>query len=229
MAATYEQTLGMLEAEAKSNGQLMIGQCVRFYPQYEYLYRAVRDQQYGTILEATFSRVSPLPTWGKENWRNQDLRSGSSLTELNVHDIDVMQHVFGNPRTLSCRLESRVTLNDYSESRFNYDKFTVTVISAWLSSSEKFCMSYKIRFEKGTLEFDGQAVTFTDNSGNIEQISLPEYDGIVGEIGYYLRVLSENLPNDLNPSRQSAYTIYLLEQCFNSAEQNEKTIEVKPL
>ena len=229
MAATYEQTQRMLEAASQSDGQLMIGQCVRFYPQYEYLYHAVRNQQYGTVLEASFSRVSPLPMWGNDNWRKQDPRNGSSLTELNVHDIDVMQHIFGNPRTLSCHLESRVTPNDYSESHFQYDEFTVTVISAWLSQSEKFCMRYRIRFETGTLDFDGKAVTFTDNNGNTEQISLPEYDGIVGEIGYYLRVLSENQPNDLNPPKQSAHTIYLLEQCFESAEENEAVIEVKPL
>lgn len=229
MAKDYAQCLDMLEAEQNSPGRLMIGHCVRFYPQYEYLYEAVKENRYGSVIHASFSRVTPLPNWGNEKWRLEDSRAGSSMTELNIHDFDVVQHIFGCPKSLSCELESRITPYDYSLTHFNYDNFDVDIISAWLSEDGAFCMSYSVEFEKGILHFDGNDVFFAATDGTRTSPPLSSDDGIVREIGYFLRVLSENAENDLNPPQESAHTAYLLEKCFESAENNSKTIEVSTI
>ena len=229
MAKDYAQCLDMLEAEQNSPGRLMIGHCVRFYPQYEYLYEAVKENRYGSVIHASFSRVTPLPNWGNEKWRLEDSRAGSSMTELNIHDFDVVQHIFGCPKSLSCELESRITPYDYSLTHFNYDNFDVDIISAWLSEDGAFCMSYSVEFEKGILHFDGNDVFFAATDGTRTSPPLSSDDGIVREIGYFLRVLSENAENDLNPPQEFAHTDYLLEKCFESAENNSKTIEVSTI
>lgn len=219
MAESYESCKHMLEVAADAPGKLMIAQCVRFYPQYDYLYKAVKDGRYGKAVGARFSRVTPLPNWGGKNWRKIDKRTGSSLTELNVHDIDVMQYIFGCPSQVSCRLESRRTPYDISTSVFYYDDLEVEVYSEWQDEDGKFCMSYTVEFEQGTLCFDGESVYFIDNSKVRENIELSDQSGIVEEIGYFTRLLIEGEDNDRNPPEQSAYTIYMLEKCFESNEQ----------
>lgn len=51
----------------------------------------------------------------------------------------------------------------------------------------------------------------------------------MGEIEYLIRVLSGKTSNSLNPPEQSAHTIYLVEKCFESAEQNSAILEVASL
>ena len=219
MAIDYAACRRMLEAATP--GKLMIAHSVRFYPQYEYLYEAVRSGRYGKVLRARFDRVTPLPQWGNHNWRNQDPRIGSCLTELNIHDIDVMQHLFGHPQSVSCRLESRATVYDRSLAQFSYDGFDVEIFSEWQDDSGHFCMSYRVDFEQGTLTFDGTDVFFVAADGERQPVTLPGHDGVVGEIGYFADLLLTGKPNTLNPPEQSAYTMFMLEKCFESHDCGE--------
>lgn len=228
MAEDYEKCLHMIQAADNSIGKLMVGQCIRFYPQYEYLHQVIKDRRYGRVNEAYFERLSPLPNWTNTNWRLTDGHLGSCLTELNVHDIDVMQHIFGCPNSLSCHLKSLVTPYDYALSSFEYTDFSVKILSKWLSAEGKFRMSYTVQFESGSLYFDGDTVTFTDKDGNITPILLPAQDGITNEIGYFIRALLQETENTVNPPQQSAHTIYMIEKCFESAQKDGAVLEVKP-
>ena len=226
MASAHEPAKRMADTAAECGRSLMIGQCVRFYPQYVYLHDAVRDNRYGKVKSASFSRVSPLPTWGNENWRRENIRNGSSLMDLNIHDIDVMQHIFGYPASLSCQLESRTTPYDYSLSRFDYGDYTVKIGSAWLAEDAAFCMSYTAEFEKGTLRFDGETVSFIAADGSVQSVPLTEEDGIMGEIAYYVDILNSGKPNTYNPPEQTVRTMFLMEKCFESGENGGTTLEV---
>ena len=225
MATAYEPAKRMADAATECGRALMIGQCVRFYPQYIYLRKAVQEGRYGKVLSASFTRVSPIPTWGGANWRRANIRNGSSIMDLNIHDIDVMQYIFGMPTALSCQLESRTTPYDYSLSRFDYGDCTVEIDSAWLDEKAAFNMSYAVEFEKGTLRFDGEAVTFTAD-GITQDVAMPGADGITTEIEYFIDILANNKPNAENPPEQTVNTMYLLEKCFESGENGGITLEV---
>ncbi len=226
MAGTYDECKRMLEAATRSTGQLMIAHSVRFSPYYIHLYNAVKDGRYGAVTSAAFRRVTPLPNWGPDNWRFKDRRTGSSMAELNIHDFDVMDHIFGYPHRLSCHLESRRTPYDLSSSTFYYDTHTVTVDSEWQDDTGHFCASYQVGFENGTLVYDGKAVTFTDKAGNIQAVEITGLDSVVQEIGHFTQVLLGNIENTLCPPEESAHALYLLEKCFESAENEETILEV---
>ncbi len=227
MADTYEQCLNMIKAANENKANLMIGHCVRFYAEYIYLYNAVKQAKYGKVKKAYFSRVTPLPKWGKDNWRFKDEKAGSSMTELNVHDFDVMQYIFGYPQKLRCELESLRSINDHSVSTFCYNDFDVVIESEWQDQTGAFCASYDVEFEQGKLVFDGKEVTFEDNDGKKELISLPVQDGIVEEIGYFVKVISEGIENTTCPPDESAHAIYLLEKCFESAKNESQVLELE--
>lgn len=149
MASSYEDCLSMLAAAKDGKNPLMIGQCLRFYPEYEYLQKIVESGVYGKVIESDFYRFSPPPFWSNDNWQMDINRSGGCLVELNIHDIDYIRWCFGEPEKISCRIESRVTPQDAVESHFSYPEHTVKVRSAWVSPEEPFwCTDIPCVFRK---------------------------------------------------------------------------------
>ena len=87
-------------------------------------------------------------------------------------------------------------------------------------------MSYEVAFEKGTLRFDGETVTFTAADGDIKPVTTSGDTGINREIAYYVDILASNKPNTENPPEQTVRTMFLLEKCFESGENGGITLEV---
>ncbi len=223
MSGAYADCLEMIEAAKAADRHLMIAQCVRFQPEYEYLQQAVADGRYGKVLSATFTRFSPFPTWNS-TWRMKAGLSGSCLAELNIHDIDAMQAIFGLPQTVSCLLQNNVYPYDYAESVFTYPEHKVTIKSAWYHEEYEFNAGYAITFEKGALIHKDGAVFFTDRDGKTERITVEDADGVMGEIRYLVGVLDGDGINRRNPPEQSAQTIFTLEKLYESAVHNGATL-----
>ncbi|MBQ9964343.1 MAG: Gfo/Idh/MocA family oxidoreductase [Clostridia bacterium] len=218
MAETYADCLEMVAAAQKAGRELMIAQCVQFQPEYEYLQKAVEEQLYGKVIASEFYRYSPLPSWGNAKWREESGRTGSCLAELNIHDIDTVQAIFGLPEQLSCDLQSKVYPYDFAESQFMYPTHTVTIKSAWYDADYVFNAGYRVEFEKGVLEHREGKVFFTDHDGQTSGIPVEDADGIMGEIRYFVNVLEDHTENRRNPPKQTAQTIYSLEKCYESAD-----------
>lgn len=218
MAGTYADCLEMVEASQRVGRQLMIAQCVRFQPEYEYLQRAIAERLYGTLIASEFHRYSPLPNWGNSKWREDIGRMGNCLAELNIHDIDVVQAIFGLPQQISCNIQSKVYPHDFAESRFVYPMHTVTIKSAWYDTDYVFNAGYRAEFEKGVLEHREGKVFFTDRAGQTTVIPVEDADGIMGEIRYFVNMLENKTDNLRNPPQQTAWTIYSLEKCYESAD-----------
>ncbi len=225
MAEHYTQCLHMVEAAKKAGKFLMIGQCLRFWPAYEYLQKAVRENLYGNVRNAEFTRYSPVPMWSKDQWQTRAGKAGSCLSELNIHDIDLVRAIFGNPKQVACKTQDIIYPYDRADSQFVYEDLTVQISSAWLGEDTIFNANYKLEFEQGILTYTDDKVIFTNAEGNAEEIALPDRDGIMGEIEYLAEIFDRNLENRRNPPEESAVTIYALEKLFESAEQDGKLLE----
>ncbi len=225
MAENYAQCLHMVETAKNVGKFLMIGQCLRFWPAYEYLQKAFKENLYGKVLTAEFTRYSPVPMWSKDQWQTRAGKAGSCLAELNIHDIDLVRAVFGNPKQVSCKTQDIVYPYDRADSQFVYDGLTVDIRSAWLGEDTVFNANYRVEFEQGILTYTNDKVIFTNADGKGEEIALPDRDGIMGEIEYLAEIFDKNLENHRNPPEESAKTIYALEKLFESAEQDGKLLE----
>ena len=227
MAENYEQCLQMIEAAKENNKMLMIGHCVRFSSKYEYLKKAVDENLYGKVVSSEFFRYSPIPTWGGLDWRAEAGVAGSCIAELNVHDVDYICSVFGNPEKLSCVLESKVYPYDFGDTVFYYKDHTVKIKSAWFDETEQFRAGFVVNFEKGTLELKGGKLTFTDNNGNTEEIDTGDYGIFMAETKYFMELIMEQKENTKNPPEDSANTIYALERMYESAAKGAEILEYK--
>lgn len=224
MADNYTQCLNMIEVSKETGKNLMIGQCVRFYPEYEYLQSAVVDGRYGKVLSANFHRFSPIPLWGNNAWREKAGKVGSCLFELNIHDIDVVRWIFGDPKKVSCVLESRVYPYDFADTKMIYKDITVEVNGAWQEEDAVFNAGYDVCFEKGILTLCDGKVVFTSNDGEKTQIEVEDSEGIMGEIKYFVGVLSGDFENTKNTPTDSSKTNYTMEKLFESADKNGETL-----
>ena len=68
MAISLEQCELMMNTSAKTGKKLMVGQSLRFSDEYIFIKEAIRNNTYGKVIKAEFSRKSPLPGWSYQNW-----------------------------------------------------------------------------------------------------------------------------------------------------------------
>ncbi len=225
MAPDYEACGRMLAAAERSGKPLMIGQCVRFYSAYEYLKQLIDEQPYGKVLEAEFCRYSPLPAWSANAWQQDNKQSGGCLTELNIHDVDVVRWLFGDPYSTSCVLETRKTPEDVVKVRYRYPFGDVAINGGWLDDDEAFTYGYRVRFEGAEIFMKDNAMTLTID-GVSQPVEWEDGEGIMGEIAYFAKVLSGECENTKNPAVASAQTIKMLEWLHESAANNGREMPV---
>lgn len=94
LTLTKEDGEKMLEAEKRSGKLAMVGQVVRFFPEFLYLKKVIEERRYGALQGLDLLRESSFPSWGYENWFYDDKRSGSVILDLHIHDVDYLRFLF---------------------------------------------------------------------------------------------------------------------------------------
>ena len=226
MSLSYESCLEMVSAAKESGKQLMIGQCLRFYPGFDYIKELIEKKTYGEVLGAYFARLSPPPVWGWENWFMNPERSGGCITDLHIHDVDIIRYLFGEPEAVSCRATSSVSAYDTVHSSFIYGDTPITAIADWTLTGIKFSADCRIDFEAATVTFDSTVVTVYPKDGGESFIAPAEkISGQLGELSYLIDVIDGKIENKKNPPESAAMTVKLVELLKSSADQKGKILE----
>ena len=229
MSLNYADCLQMIEAAKESGKQLMIGQCVRFYPAYDYVKEVIETGKFGKFLGAAFRRLSIPPTWGYENWFMCPERSGGCLTDLHIHDVDLVRHLFGEPKAVSCSASTSVCIHDTVHSSFYYDGAPITAIGDWSLNGITFSADSQINFEKATIRVSMDELTVYPKDGT-ESYSVPtkmEHNAQFIELSYFHDVIEGVIENKKNPPESAALTILLAEHLRKSANSNGERVEFK--
>ena len=79
MALNSADCARMCDAALKNNRKLMIAQCLRFWPEYEYLKDCVESERYGKVLAGYFYRGGNTPIW---SYQNSDASRGKEWRKL---------------------------------------------------------------------------------------------------------------------------------------------------
>ncbi|MDM5340301.1 Gfo/Idh/MocA family oxidoreductase [Fictibacillus enclensis] len=91
MAHTEEDCRFMLEQEQRSDVKVMVGQVLRYFPEYRQLKENIDPEKPASSL---LSRRSQLPVSAK-NWSLERKNSGGVILDLLLHDIDFARWAFG--------------------------------------------------------------------------------------------------------------------------------------
>ena len=229
MSLTYADCAEMIRAAKESGRELMIGQCLRFYPSFDYIKAAIDDGRFGKVIGGLFTRLSPPPTWGWEKWFMNPERSGGCITDLHIHDIDVIRYLFGEPEEVSCRANTSVCLHDTVHTSLFYGNTPITAIGDWSLTGVPFSQRAQVNFEKATLISDGTSLTVYPKDGaKSYEIELEKVSGYQGEISFFCDVIEGRTKNTKNTATSAAETINLIEHMRKSAENCGETIKFEP-
>src|SRR5579884_271855 len=94
LALTAADARAMIEACRAAGVHLLLGQVLRFVPEYRRLARALRDGEIGRPVTCTLLRQSFYPA-GRESWYRDEARSGGIFVDLMIHDFDWALWQFG--------------------------------------------------------------------------------------------------------------------------------------
>jgi predicted dehydrogenase len=222
MALNSEDCEAMLAAEKKSGKHFMIAQVLRFFDEYEYLRTCIENNTFGKPLSAFFNRVSNPPIWGWENWFMDYSKSGGCITDLHIHDVDIVRYLFGEPKSVSCHAVDTCTKYDLVQTVFQYDDVLVTAHGAWAAKQTKFAANYRVEFEKASVVYENGKVTVYPNDDTAPYSpELGSWSGYTNEISYFCDVVSGTIENKRNPASSAAKTICLIEAMKKSADQKK--------
>ena len=131
-----------------------VGQCIRFWPEYEYLRSVIESGRYGKVKHIKLRRLSPRPTWDWNNWLLDDRLSGGAVLDLQIHDVDFALYLFGKPKEIRSFVNHDGGRFSGIVSELKYNHCTVITEGTWdYPLSFPFEMSYIAALEQATIIF----------------------------------------------------------------------------
>jgi len=196
MALTIEQCDRMIEAARRAHRTLMVGQCIRFWPEYVAAREIVRAGTFGPVRAAVFQRFGSMPLWsGARNWFTDTAKSGGVIMDLQIHDSDFVLHLLGRPawlQAIGARTETGALF--HVATQYGYESASVTAEASWaMMPGAGFHMNFWIALERATIVFDAPRrppFRVFPHEGKAFTPQVAEGDGWVREIRYFADVVS---------------------------------------
>lgn len=207
MALSAEQGRRMLDTAKKQGKKLMIGQCLRYWPEYQKLKELVDGSAYGELKRAEFWRCSTTPQWSWQNWMNDHEKSGGAAIDLHVHDTDMVNWLFGKPDAVSAATVTYETPYDYISTSYHYAGKAVTAIGEWDPLlPDMFRMGFMARFEKAVVRYDADGFSIATPDGKITP-ELPQHDAYYTELVDFMEWIRGQKETTVNPPESSLLSL----------------------
>lgn len=209
MAINLEQAQNMIDSANKNNVKLMIGQCLRFFPEYVMLKNIIDSKKYGEVVRAEFTRLSKTPGWSWQNWMLDESKSGNDILDLHVHDVDFINWAFGMPKAVTSVATNGKTPHDSIMTFYDYgDGKVVASKSDWgYPECYPFTAVFSVRFEKATVELRGDGMWLYPENGDAEKLEVPAGNGYALEVIEFINCIRENRVSEINPPEDSMASI----------------------
>ena len=217
MALTVRDCDRMLAAAKVAKRQLLVAQCVRFFPEYAYVRDLVRTGKYGKVVAADFTRYIAPPKWSVKgsNWFLDEKKSGGVLFDVHIHDLDYIAETFGKPKSISATFHRNAKgFVDHTTATLVYKDALITADSSFApSASFVWEGSGRVFFEKATVYFGPfykQALTVYPEKGKPFSPKLSSKTGYEAEIAYFLGMVEGRRQERILSAQDARDSIALL-------------------
>lgn len=195
--AMNEEECNQMEAVAKETGkQLMIGHCLRYWPEYVITDEIIRSGEYGKVLSASFHRSSGMPMGSFNNWLATGSQSGGAVLDMHIHDVDTALWWFGEPDTMETDgvIWRDLPLSADATWRYNNGPL-VTLHGSWDPNGGPFRMAFRVVMEKASVLYDSATNAFqllqaTAEGDNSRDLKAPEDLAYQKEIDDFVECLN---------------------------------------
>ena len=221
MALNLDEADAMISECSKAGVTLMIGHCIRFWPEYAILKKLVDNGTLGNLLSVNLTRYGAFPSWSSDNWLADSTKSGGGVLDMHVHDTDFVHYLLGKPDSI----HSWGSVDDRGPGQvfttMTYGKTIAHLEGGWnLPSSTPFKHAFRAIFEKGAAIMDAGPLTIYEDGKEPVVPEIPKMEAAGGgnisdlggyyhELKYFVDRLSAGLPLETvtpQTSRQSLET-----------------------
>lgn len=206
MAMTLDEADAMITATETAGVQLMIGHCIRFWPEYALLKQIVDNGSMGKLLSINLTRFGEFPHWSTDNWLADESKAGGGVLDMHIHDTDFIHYLLGEPDSINAwgNVDERGT--SYAYTTMTYGKTIALLEGGWnLPTKTPFKMAFRAIFEQGAAMMDAGPLTLYRPGQNPEVPEFPKMEaqgggnisdlgGYYHELAYFVKCLQEGKP-----------------------------------
>lgn len=158
MALSAADCDAMIAAEQRSGKTLMIGHCIRFWPQYHYLKSVYDSGVFGKLQLLSMTRVGAKTMGSWHNWQLDPVISGTQTVDRHIHDTDFILYLLGKPaavRTLGHADDAGLS---HVSTHYIYPDGPAVFAEGGgnIPPGYPFTMSYRAVFDKATVEYNSK-------------------------------------------------------------------------
>jgi len=222
MALTVAEADAMVAAASSAGVKMMVGHCIRFWPEYEELKAAVDDGRLGKLLSANFTRYGAFPLYTTDHWAADPAMAGGGM-DMHIHDTDFALYLLGEPDTMVSHGNKDSRGVGHFFTTMTYGTTVIHLEGGWnLPQGNPFRMEYRAIFERGSMIYrDGSLITYEEGkepvtfeaqqmeasgaSGNLSSLG-----GYYNELAYFIDCIEgDRMPVTVTPesSRDSLRTV----------------------
>jgi predicted dehydrogenase len=160
MALTADEAAEMQQAADAAGRTLMIGHCIRFWPEYALLKQFADEGRLGKLLSINLTRYGEFPSWSSENWLADESKAGGGALDMHIHDTDFALFLLGEPDEVVSygSVDERGASHAFTTMRFG--DAVAHLEGGWnLPPKTPFKMAFRAIFERGAMIMDGGPLT----------------------------------------------------------------------
>ena len=206
IALTTTDANRMMTTATKTGRLLMVGQVLKYFPEFAALEKAIRSAQWGKLLALHLRRSIAKPDWGADSWFSDSRKSGGMVVDLHIHDTDFVVYLFGQPKAVTSHGLVRQGSVDVVRTTYHYKKRSAPLVTAeagWINApSLIFEHGYDAFFEKATLHFNSSHTPrpLLYQANKARELKLSARDGFQNELQEaVMGVREKTVPKGLAP------------------------------
>lgn len=225
IALTVKDALQITRAAARARVQLMIGHCIRFWPEYQALVEFTRRRTAGRLRSLSLQRRAGRPMGSVGNWVNNRARCLGAALDLHIHDTDFVHHLLGQPKGVFSGGGQDATGWSYIFTQYLFKDVVVSAEGGWNNPPGwGFQMAFHAVYEKGTVDFDSRAnpaLTCTMDGGTPKPLAfkratssqvqaggnISDLGGYYNELDYFIGCLEKRVAVKLSTGEHAAATL----------------------
>lgn len=208
IAFTMEAAKRMIGSAVENGVRLMVGQVLRFCPEFIRIKELYDNGTLGDISHIYAARLRQMPA---EDWYCDPQKSGGTLLNLMLHDIDLLHYLLGKPASVYCTAhnEGMNGCNDVM-SIFRFACGTNAVIQGSLSMAPGYPFTAHLRIagNKATVELlykAGESI-YTDSEKSLvlyekgkepQFLETDSYDPYGREVEYFCECIEKDRQTDI--------------------------------
>ena len=216
MARTTADADAMIQACANAGVRLMIGHCIRFWPEYAYVKALKENGALGQLLSINLTRYGQFPSWSADNWLADETKAGGGALDMHIHDTDYALYLLGEPETHASYGTDDGRGIGQIFTTFGFRNGAIAHLEGgWnLPAGTPFKMMFRAIFERGAAIFDGGPLTVYRDGHEPETVefertavegggNISDLGGYHPELAYFVDRILSGEPFVVNPAEAS--------------------------